>query len=222
MLALEFVASMVQALRMAAATASAAAPLAASASCTQSDTDVVQRHLEALGRLLAVPGRAVRDTRSHLQQIKTKLQVLLKDVPPSALPRHTPLVNSAAVPVDARPLLSEVNEAMHSDYALRRRMLLERLDVTVQSFLWSPKAQGREGEVMAAVDSIRRELEREDAAVRVPDVFSTGPELVRVGRLWCLCLCCRCVCACVLVFGVWCVGVGGFPCEGRPSSRHSA
>jgi len=33
--------------------------------------------------------------------------------------------------------LTEVNQALHDEYALRRRMLTERVRVTLQSFLWS-------------------------------------------------------------------------------------
>lgn len=33
--------------------------------------------------------------------------------------------------------LSEVNAALHDEYALRRRMLIERVGVTLKSFLWS-------------------------------------------------------------------------------------
>lgn len=35
------------------------------------------------------------------------------------------------------------NVSVHQeDFMLRRRMLLKRLDVTLQSFLWADKAQG--------------------------------------------------------------------------------
>jgi hypothetical protein len=35
--------------------------------------------------------------------------------------------------------LFEVDTALRSEYALRRRMLIERAKVTLQSFLWSPR-----------------------------------------------------------------------------------
>ena len=37
----------------------------------------------------------------------------------------------------------EVNEAMAQEYRVRREMLLKRLDVTIQSFMWSDKAKVR-------------------------------------------------------------------------------
>lgn len=39
--------------------------------------------------------------------------------------------------------LEEVNAALRADYALRREVLIKRLDVTVESFLWSAKAEVR-------------------------------------------------------------------------------
>lgn len=35
----------------------------------------------------------------------------------------------------------EVNEAMAQEYHVRREMLLKRLDVTIQSFMWGDKAK---------------------------------------------------------------------------------
>lgn len=37
--------------------------------------------------------------------------------------------------------LAKINERMRNEYTLRRKMLLKRLDVTVQSFRWSDRAK---------------------------------------------------------------------------------
>jgi hypothetical protein len=37
-------------------------------------------------------------------------------------------------------------------------MLLKRLDVTIQSFLWGEKAVGKEGEIVAAIQEQRATL----------------------------------------------------------------
>ena len=37
-------------------------------------------------------------------------------------------------------------------------MLLQRLDVTIQSFLWGEKAQGKEGEIVAAIKAQREHM----------------------------------------------------------------
>jgi hypothetical protein len=41
---------------------------------------------------------------------------------------------------------------------LRRQMLLQRLDVTIRSFLWGEKGQGKEGEIVAAIMAQRDHL----------------------------------------------------------------
>ena len=40
--------------------------------------------------------------------------------------------------------LEAIHDALRTDFALRRRMLLTRCDVTMQSFLWGDAAEGRE------------------------------------------------------------------------------
>ena len=37
----------------------------------------------------------------------------------------------------------EINEALAQEYHVRREMLLKRLDVTIQSFMWADKAKVR-------------------------------------------------------------------------------
>ena len=44
------------------------------------------------------------------------------------------------------------------DFLLRRQMLMKRLDVTIQSFLWGEKGQGKEGEIVAAIRAQREYL----------------------------------------------------------------
>ena len=52
-------------------------------------------------------------------------------------------------PFPAPPLqlakLSEVDTALRAEYALRRRMLIERVKVTLQSFMWSPRLEAKVG-----------------------------------------------------------------------------
>ena len=74
-------------------------------------------------------------------------------------------------------VLEDINGALREDYSMRRSMLLQRLDVTVQSFLWSDKVQGREDEVLAAVAHKRRGLVAAPSAIVPEDAFAAGGEL---------------------------------------------
>ena len=51
-------------------------------------------------------------------------------------------------------------------------MLLKRLDVTVESFLWSAKAQGREAEIKGAIAGRRRALAPTPASIHPEDAFA--------------------------------------------------
>lgn len=57
---------------------------------------------------------------------------------------HPFFVECTGVTLNVKQLqtLEGVNKAFREDFKLRRRMLLKRIDVTLQSFLWSNKAQG--------------------------------------------------------------------------------
>lgn len=51
-------------------------------------------------------------------------------------------MNSAHSPVlSLQEKLYSINTALSAEYECRRRMLIKRLDVTVQSFGWSDKAK---------------------------------------------------------------------------------
>jgi Protein of unknown function (DUF2465) len=54
-----------------------------------------------------------------------------------------PLLQRSAMSPDLVAGLEQLNTALKEDYALRQRMLLQRLDLTIQSFLWSDKAKAR-------------------------------------------------------------------------------
>jgi hypothetical protein len=61
---------------------------------------------------------------------------------------------------------------MHlQDFQLRRHMLMKRLDVTIQSFLWGEKAQGKEGEIAAAIRAQRAYLSEEPTKYTVNILF---------------------------------------------------
>jgi len=57
-------------------------------------------------------------------------------------------------------VLEKINTVMQQDYSVRRGMLLKRLDVTVQSFLWEDRAQKdkgkRDAEVREGIQEIMR------------------------------------------------------------------
>lgn len=57
-------------------------------------------------------------------------------------------------------------------------MLLKRLDVTIQSFLWGEKAVGKEGEIVAAIQEQRSTLTEQPKAYSIEDAFATPLSLL--------------------------------------------
>lgn len=59
---------------------------------------------------------------------------------------------------EQRAVLEELQESSYGDYHRRRCMMLQRVDVTIQGFLWGDGVAGKEGEIVAAIQAQRREL----------------------------------------------------------------
>nr|XP_031834855.1 protein FAM98A-like [Nomia melanderi] len=57
--------------------------------------------------------------------------------------------------------LQHIQEELHDEYRLRRMMLLQRLDVTVQSFLWSDRIKSQEAELKRRYEDTRKFLSSE-------------------------------------------------------------
>ncbi|XP_024916675.1 protein FAM98A isoform X1 [Cynoglossus semilaevis] len=79
--------------------------------------------------------------------IEKKLKEAIGRVPPSHV--GEPLMKKALGPVHLEKI-EAINQALVNEYEVRRKMLLKRLDVTVQSFGWSERAKTR-GEKLAKV-----------------------------------------------------------------------
>ena len=62
-------------------------------------------------------------------------------------------------------------DGLNADYSLRRKMLLTRLDATIQSFTWSDRMKGREGE-LGDIYRARRQRLCESPGVGVSDLLA--------------------------------------------------
>ena len=75
-------------------------------------------------------------------------------------------------------LLQKIEDSLRKDFHVRRSMLLKRLDVTIQSFLWGEKAQGKENEIAAAINAQRKYLIEEPSKYTLDDVFKAPVSLL--------------------------------------------
>lgn len=104
------------------------------------------------------------------QEIQTAVQDLVSHLPPTFFEAVVPpgtLTESQAA------MLAEVDTALQPENALRRRMLIERAKVTLQSFLWSRRLT-EDGAKQAAEAAMEAGLSVMDPAphVSLNDVFS--------------------------------------------------
>ena len=77
--------------------------------------------------------------------------------------------------------LEAIHDALRTDFALRRRMLLTRCDVTMQSFLWGDAAEGREQTIVDSVYAERAALSTEPPPYSVQDALATSKQ--RIDRM---------------------------------------
>ena len=69
--------------------------------------------------------------------------------------------------------LQEVDKALRGEYSMRRRMLIERAKVTLQSFMWAEKLQGSADKEHAQAAADKGEaLMHSEPAVSLEDVFA--------------------------------------------------
>ncbi len=65
-----------------------------------------------------------------------------------------------------------IDPCIHFVHYPHRKMLIKRLDVTIQSFLWGESAQGKEGEIVAAIQAQRRHLSDQPSTYTVADALN--------------------------------------------------
>lgn len=108
-----------------------------------------------------------------VHMICTKITQCLEDIPLSLV--HNPpriiSIPSSSFTEQQKILIGQIEEGLYQDFWLRRQMLLKRLDVTIKSFLWGEKAQGKEGEIVAAIQAQRANLSEEPIRYTLDDVL---------------------------------------------------
>ncbi|KAK7504820.1 hypothetical protein BaRGS_00003848 [Batillaria attramentaria] len=75
----------------------------------------------------------------------------------------------------------EINESLAQEYRIRREMLLKRLDVTIQSFMWSDKAKAK-GDAIAKVYQPIREQLHAKTNIGVADILAARDNLTTIKK----------------------------------------
>ncbi|GJQ77784.1 hypothetical protein Trydic_g16046 [Trypoxylus dichotomus] len=78
-------------------------------------------------------------------------------------------------------VLNQVLEDLHTEYTIRREMLLKRLDCTIQSFQWSDKMKGKDEMITKVYTEKRRQL-RVEPSVNMSDLISAREDLAIIEK----------------------------------------
>ncbi|KAG7206779.1 hypothetical protein KM043_000693 [Ampulex compressa] len=111
-------------------------------------------------------------------KLETKLTEVIKSVPIELLGK--PLIIGELSESQWQEL-GELQRDLQKEYTMRRDMLLKRLDVTVQSFLWSDSIKTREAELNAKYNSIRKIL-YEVPNVRIAHLLAARDDLASIEK----------------------------------------
>ncbi|KAI7804721.1 protein FAM98A [Triplophysa rosa] len=110
--------------------------------------------------------------------IEKKLKEALSKVPPSHV--GPPLLKKPLGPVHCEKI-EAINQALVNEYEVRRKMLLKRIDVTVQSFGWSEKAKTNAEKLAKVYQPLRTALATK-TRVSVAHLFAAREDLSKILR----------------------------------------
>ncbi|XP_066587317.1 protein FAM98A [Prorops nasuta] len=106
-------------------------------------------------------------------RLETKLKEVINQVPPEVLSKPIAICEFSPAQWEK---LSELQQELHKEYTIRREMLLKRLDVTIQSFLWSERLKVQEDEVNSRYKA-KRELMYRQPNVDLADLLAAREDL---------------------------------------------
>ncbi|XP_033621184.1 protein FAM98B [Fukomys damarensis] len=98
----------------------------------------IYQEVQAMCDTLGIPKSTTSDIPLMLNQVDSKVKDILSKVQKNHVGK--PLLK-VDLSLEQAEQLERINDALSCEYECRRRMLMKRLDVTVQSFGWSDRAK---------------------------------------------------------------------------------
>ncbi|XP_018409699.1 PREDICTED: protein FAM98B isoform X1 [Nanorana parkeri] len=123
-------------------------------SCSGSN-DAVHKEIKNIFEALRLPLPPTSDIVGQLKSVQEKVTELLPKVQSNSINKTLLTVELNAEQLER---LEKINETLAKEYACRRRMLIKRLDVTVQSFGWSERAKLKTDEIARVYQPVRYSL----------------------------------------------------------------
>ncbi|XP_053191650.1 protein FAM98B [Scomber japonicus] len=125
---------------------------------------------------LNLPEPRDQDAAGVFSQIQDKVKKVLEDLPDGAI--GNPVLKKS-LSSEQWEKLNNINTALSSEYECRRRMLIKRLDVTVQSFGWSDRAKVKVDSMAKAYQPRRHSL-RPQSMVDTAELLAAREDLCNV------------------------------------------
>ncbi|KAK5857581.1 hypothetical protein PBY51_010817 [Eleginops maclovinus] len=132
--------------------------------------------LLAICETLNLPEPRGQDTAAVLSQVQDKVEKVLIELPNGSI--ENPVMQKS-LHSEQWEKLQNINAALSSEYECRRRMLIKRLDVTVQSFGWSDRAKVKV-DSMARAYQPRRHSMKPQSTVDMAQLLAAREDICNV------------------------------------------
>uniref|UniRef100_A0A8C4Z8W3 Family with sequence similarity 98 member B n=1 Tax=Gadus morhua TaxID=8049 RepID=A0A8C4Z8W3_GADMO len=132
--------------------------------------------LQDICQTLVLPEPRGRDIEEVFSQVEEQINKVLQKLPTGIMEEP---VLTKTLSHDQWEKLNSINVALTSEYECRRRMLIKRLDVTVQSFGWSDRAKVKVDSMARAYQPRRHSL-RPQPSVGVAELLAAREDICNV------------------------------------------
>ncbi|XP_039898825.1 protein FAM98B [Simochromis diagramma] len=136
----------------------------------------VNQELTAICETLKLPVPKGQEAAGVFSQLQNKVENLLKTLPGASV--GNPVLKKS-LSSEQWEKLQSINATLSSEYECRRRMLIKRLDVTVQSFGWSDRAKVKVDSMAGAYQPKRHSL-RPQSFVDIAALLAAREDLCNV------------------------------------------
>ncbi|XP_069806215.1 protein FAM98B [Dendropsophus ebraccatus] len=147
----------------------------------QKDSDPggqVYKEVRRICAALRLPEQSSSHIVSMIKSVEEKVTELLPKAKAASIDQALLAVDMNTQQLDR---LDKINEALCKEYECRRRMLIKRLDVTVQSFGWSDRAKAKTDEIARVYQPIRYALSTK-SEITVSHLLAARRDLSRIVR----------------------------------------
>uniref|UniRef100_A0A803JAD8 Family with sequence similarity 98 member B n=1 Tax=Xenopus tropicalis TaxID=8364 RepID=A0A803JAD8_XENTR len=140
--------------------------------------DAAYKEVKTICSALRLPEEPSSDVSAMLKTVEAKITDVLSEGNHSELKGK---LLSAELNVEQLERLEKINAALCKEYECRRRLLIKRLDVTVQSFGWSDRAKSKTDEIARVYQPLRYSLSAK-STVSLAHVMAARKDLSRIIR----------------------------------------